>query len=58
MKLSIIIPAFNAEPYISELLNRLMPQVTKDVEVIVVDDGSKQPFKTTFKQNTILGKIF
>lgn len=46
MKLSIIIPYYNAEPYTSELLDVLAPQVTDQVEVIVVDDGSRQPFKT------------
>ena len=39
-KLSIIIPAYNAEPYIEHLINRLKPQVRDDVEVLVVDDGS------------------
>ena len=39
--LSIIIPAYNAEPYLSELLDRLDPQMTKDVECLIIDDGSK-----------------
>ena len=43
IKLSIIIPAYNAEPYIYELIKRLRPQLTEEVEVIVVDDGSKKP---------------
>lgn len=43
VKLSIIIPAYNAEPYIYELYNNLKPQLTDEVEVIVVDDGSKIP---------------
>ena len=38
--LSIIIPAYNAEPYLGELLDRIAPQMTDEVEVIVVDDGS------------------
>ena len=46
LRLSIIIPFYNAEPYTSELLMRLAPQITDEVEVIVVDDGSKIPFKT------------
>ena len=46
MTLSIIIPAYNAEPYINELLDKLAPQMTSEVEVIVVDDGSKKPFET------------
>ena len=49
MKLSIIIPCYNAEPYINELLDCLAPQITKEVEVIVVDDGSKKPFETSYK---------
>ena len=49
MKLSIIIPAYNAEPYIEELINRLKPQITKDVEVLVVDDGSKMPYLAPYK---------
>lgn len=49
MKLSIIIPYYNAEPYTSELLEVLAPQVTNEVEVIVVDDGSREPFKTDYK---------
>lgn len=43
-KLSIIIPAYNAEPYIEHLINRLKPQIRDDVEVLVVDDGSKFPY--------------
>lgn len=44
MKLSIIIPCYNAEPYIDELVNRLRPQLNKDVEVIIIDDGSRTPY--------------
>lgn len=46
MILSIIIPAYNAEPYIHELLDTLAPQITDEVEVILVDDGSEKPLKT------------
>ncbi len=45
MLLSIIIPAYNAEPYIWELLTTLEQQITPEVEVIVIDDGSKKPLK-------------
>ena len=44
MRLSIIIPAYNAEPYIDSLINRLKPQITEEIEVIVVDDGSRSPY--------------
>ena len=43
IKLSIIITAYNAEPYIHELLDRLEPQVTDEVQTIVIDDGSTKP---------------
>ena len=46
VKLSIIIPCYNAEPYIDELLKVLLPQTRgrSDIEVIVVDDGSRFPY--------------
>ena len=45
MKLSIIIPAYNAEPYLGELVTCLQNQMPTDksVEVIIIDDGSRQP---------------
>lgn len=48
MKLSIIIPCYNSEPYIDELLKCLAPQLTDEVEVIVIDDGSDFPFLSPF----------
>ena len=48
-RLSIIIPCYNAEPYINELLDCLSPQITPEVEVFVIDDGSKVPFKTDYE---------
>lgn len=49
MKLSIIIPAYNAEPYIDHLIQNLKPQITDEVEVIVIDDGSKTPYLPPYK---------
>lgn len=49
LKLSIIIPAYNAEPYLSELLERLNPQITDDVECLIIDDGSKAAVHTDYK---------
>ena len=40
MKLSIIVPAYNAENTISECLNSIFAQSFSDYEVIVIDDGS------------------
>ncbi len=52
--LSVIIPCYNAEPYINKLLDCLNPQITDEVEVIVVDDGSDVPFKTDYKWATVI----
>ena len=49
VKFSIIIPAYNATPYIYELLDCLNPQITSEVEVILIDDGSKKPIKSDYK---------
>ena len=39
VKISIIVPVFNAEKYLSECLNSLTNQTLKDIEIICVDDG-------------------
>ncbi len=49
IKLSIIIPVYNKEPYIHELLDNLAPQITDEVEVILIDDGSRNPLKSKYK---------
>ncbi len=38
---SILIPAYNVAPYISETLNSSISQTWENIEVIVVDDGSR-----------------
>lgn len=39
-KVSIIVPVFNCEAYIEECLRSVMGQSERDLEIIVVDDGS------------------
>jgi glycosyltransferase involved in cell wall biosynthesis len=39
-RVSVIIPAFNAEPYIAEALTSVVAQTYRDWETIVADDGS------------------
>lgn len=53
MKLSIIIPCYNSEPYINELLDGLVPQLTEETEIIIVDDGSDKPFETKYDLKVI-----
>ena len=40
VKVSIVIPVFNAEMYIDRCVDCLLNQTLKDIEVIFVDDGS------------------
>lgn len=40
IKLSLIIPMYNVESYISECINSIKNQITDEVEVIIIDDGS------------------
>lgn len=53
MRLSIIIPAYNPGEYLDALLECLKPQITSDVEIIVVDDGSAVPVKVPHFVNLI-----
>lgn len=41
MKVTIIIPVYNVEKYIRECLNSIINQTYKNIEIIVVIDGSK-----------------
>jgi glycosyltransferase involved in cell wall biosynthesis len=57
-EISIIIPAYNGEKYLTSIINTISPYYKKGYEIILVDDGSDNDDKTldTFKStfpNTI-----
>ena len=41
VKISIILPAYNVEKYISKTLDSIFDQLFRDFELIIIDDGSK-----------------
>lgn len=49
-KVSIIVPAYNAEKFIGHTLDCLSKQIFKDIEVIVVNDGSTDNTKSIIEK--------
>ncbi len=41
MKLSVIVPVYNVEKYLAACVDSLLKQTLSDMEIILVDDGSK-----------------
>ena len=40
MKISVIVPVYNVEKYLTKCVDSIMNQTYKDLEIILVDDGS------------------
>ena len=40
IKVSVIVPVYNVEKFIDKCLNSLVNQTLKEIEIIVVNDGS------------------
>ncbi|MDR1253884.1 MAG: glycosyltransferase [Oscillospiraceae bacterium] len=62
--ISVIVPIYNAEKFLSKTLNSIAMQTFKDVEVILVDDGSidksveiAQGFADKYKNFSVIKKI-
>ena len=50
VKISVIIPIYNSEKYLSECLESIINQTFKDIEIICVNDGSKDKSEQIIKQ--------
>lgn len=46
---SVIIPLYNAEKYIEETMESILNQTYKNIEIVVVDDGSKDQSSSLVK---------
>ena len=59
-KISIIVPVYNVEKYISQCLDSLLAQTMNDIEIILIDDGSTDSSGTicnTFAQKDARIKV-
>lgn len=49
-KVSLIVPVYNSEKYLKKCLNSLVDQTLKDIEIIVINDGSKDNSEGIIKE--------
>lgn len=50
IKVSVIIPVYNTEKYLEKCLNSVLKQTLKEIEVIVINDGSKDSSKVILEK--------
>ena len=53
MKLSVIVPVYNVEAYLAECVESLLAQTMKDMEILLVDDGSTDVSGVVFFSSSI-----
>ena len=56
-KVSVIVPFYNVEKYIDRCLNSLVNQTLEDIEIIIVNDGSKDNSETIARNMQVNIKI-
>lgn len=57
-KISIVIPIYNIkEEYIKRCINSVVNQTYKNIEIILIDDGSEKQYKEIYKKLTIDKRI-
>lgn len=49
-KISVIIPSYNCDKYVAAAIDSVLAQTYKDIEVVVVDDGSADDTKEVLKR--------
>ena len=50
-KISVIIPVYNVEKYLCECLDSVINQTLQDIEIICINDGSKDGSLDILKEN-------
>ena len=49
-KISIIVPIYNSERYLDKCINSILNQTYKNLEIILIDDGSTDKIKIIYEK--------
>ena len=52
--LSVIVPVYNTEKYIEKCLKSISNQTMKNIEILIINDGSEDNSETVIKVGMIL----